>query len=213
MASNLYFYGYENLEDIIDYIDKYENVYCKYHTDFTQYTVKVYRKDLQKLDGCLVNLYSKVEIINFIIIPKLKIISVITEKYSYIKNFYNSNKLLKINLLNNNTFYTIFENKFSNNLMKLSMSTENLNAIINEIELIGSELHKSDILYNMNSYIFDKSTHLNKYSFKPTDYNFIINVTSTNKIEIRDNKAKKEDIIRFTYEFISYLAIYGGLHE
>lgn len=213
MVNNIYFYSFKNFNILMNHIESYENVSTKYYDGFIECNVEAYKKDFQRIDKQSIKLYSKIETIKFIIIRDLNIISVISHKYLYIKDFCSSNNLTQINLLNNVTFNVIFNNGFSNNLVKISMKTLSLNAIINDIELVGHNLYESDILENLNSYVLDRDTKILKYSFKPQNYNFIVNITSRNKIEIRDRSLTSENISDFIYEFIEYLISNGGIYE
>lgn len=212
MANNIYFYTFKNIDKLMDLVTDYDSVSIKEHSNFIECNVEVYKKEIQKLSKQSISLYTKSNIIKFIIINKFSIIAVITEKYSYIKNFYDCEILNKINLLDNRIFKSILDSKFSDNLVKLNMSTLSLDAVIDEVELIGNKLQYSEVLYNFNSYILDDETRIYSYSFEPINYKFIANVSSMNKIEIRNKSINLDEIMYFTYDFINKVVDSGGIY-
>lgn len=205
MARNIYFYFFEDFNNIISITrENFRDIRIIEDDKIIECNMEIYIKDIKKLDENFTNLYSKENYIKLIIIKKSKIISIMSNNYNSIKQVY-ENKLVEVNLLNNKIFNSIFKHGFSDNLVKINMTTLSSDAIIDDIDMTGNRLHKSDILYNLNNYILEKDTKIHSYSFKPYNYNFIVNIISKNKIVIRDNDITSEDLKKFIYEFTQYI--------
>lgn len=204
MGKNLYFYFFHNINKVINDIDNYEHVCRKENNNKLEFDIEYLRKEINRVDN-KINLYYKISAIKFIIFKKINLLVIITEKYNYIKDFCSANELKKVNLLSNTLFYNIFNEKFSENLMKLNISTTNVEALIDNIEMVGNNLYNSDVFYNLNDYLLDKETKIKCYSFQVKKYSIVVNISSTNRMEVRGRDIKEEKIMKFLEEFIGYL--------
>lgn len=211
MARNYYYYYYySNYENLIKSINLLDNVRGIDYKNFIEFNSEVYIKEIEKTYE-KIQLYSKEHFIKFIVFKNINILIILTEKYSDIKSFILENSLLKVNLLNNYLFNRLFKDKFSDNLMKLAISSSNIEAFVDDIEITGNNLLSSEILYNLNDYILDDTTKIRNYSFKPKEYPFAIYIYSTNKMDIKGKCINEKEVMDFIEEFIVYLNDLGAV--
>ena len=201
MDKKIFFYKYESLSLLKSFIEFYGNLEIRESRDILEYNVVEYERDLTKS----INLYKR-GISKKILILRNKKILVIYSKREFESAFFEEKyKIKKIDLLDKYFFCKIFCKNYSRNLVSLDASILHPDAVNDEIDIIGSNIEKTEEFFSLQKYIDDPDTSINLYAFQPKNKKIIVEVSNFNKITIYSTNTKYQDILYFIKDFSDFI--------
>ncbi|MDB8804419.1 hypothetical protein [Romboutsia sp. 1001216sp1] len=210
MLNNIYVYKYMKYTDIVRKVEEYQFNKIDYYENIEVYSI--YNLKSKSLIECEENntvyLYDK---FNLYIFKNEKIVVFTTKKYQYIKRFCNDKNLVKYNLLSVECFKLLASKDFSRSLTNLNIQFDYIDNEGEDFELIGSEIDGMEVIYDMGFKGNYENIKIKSYSIQPLKCNYLINIRSVNRIEVK-KKCSENEIIETVIKLITTISA-GGIDK
>lgn len=194
MSKYVYIYRYKN-----PYIFPFDSNYYDIDDVYIspQYDKFLIRNKKSHVDNLCYSFY-------IIFYKNLGVVSLVTEKYKYIKHLVQENNWEKFNMLSKEIFFNTLQNEFIYNVTSIVMNIDYSNTDEELVEIKGNKLNDENLLQNLISNEYDSLIEIKRYSLQPHNYKYLIHISAINKIEFSMHYTMPE-ILQVTNQYMLLL--------